>query len=146
MCQKDAHAPLTERLLIERFEYEGFHGYPSACTLELIPLDDGRTFVIATETEENHGTSVTNIAEHLATFVCRTFGIEPEKLVWVEHYGYASTAFPERTFDIVTFRPLPMSNSALFFAEPHWRVMTDADWHQLGQAPRPPVRYPLQRY
>lgn len=42
--------------------------------------------VIATELSDNPGVSVTNFAEGLATLVCRRFSIDPEKLIWIEHY------------------------------------------------------------
>jgi hypothetical protein len=54
--------------------------------LELIPLADGRTVVIATERPDNPGTSVTNAAEELASQVCQRFDIDPDKLVWIESY------------------------------------------------------------
>ena len=137
------------------FEYPGFHGHRSWCDLELIPLADGRTAAIVSERADNPGTSVTNIAERLASFVCNTFDIDPDHLVWIEHYGYASTTFPERTFDLVTFDRLPVGSISwsvphgetlsrqvpAHFHQPHWRIMTDADWHGLGLPVRKPVRY-----
>ena len=63
-------------------------GRLTVCRLEILQSQDGRTTVIATEREDNPGTSVTNIAEHLAAHVHDCFGIEPEKLVWIEHCGY----------------------------------------------------------
>ena len=35
---------------------------------------------------ENEGTSVTNMAEQLATQICQEFDIEPKHLIWIEHY------------------------------------------------------------
>ena len=63
------------------YNYTGFHGCDSKCELQII-----NNLVIATEIPENEGTSVTNMAEHLATMVCQTFGIEPKHLIWIEHY------------------------------------------------------------
>jgi hypothetical protein len=151
---------IRQPMVLDFFEYPGFHGCRSWCDLELIPLADGWTAVIATERAGNPGTSVTNIAEHLASFVCNHFGIDPDRLVWIEHYAYASTTFPERTFDLVTFVRLPPGSVSwsvppgetlsrevpAHFHQPHWRVMTDADWRDLGLPVRKPVRYESRRH
>jgi len=136
---------------IARFEFRGFQGRPAVCQLEIIQLQDGRTTVIATEREDNPGTSVTNVAEHLASHVCDCFGIEPEKLVWIEHYGYpAHGSDRQRTYDLVTFsrrapETIVWSQSVLrykphgwpgHFADPVWRPMKGSDWLALGVAPR----------
>jgi hypothetical protein len=42
--------------------------------------------VIATEINQNPGTSITNSAEYAAAAACQRFGIEPRNLIWIEHY------------------------------------------------------------
>jgi hypothetical protein len=135
-----------------RFDYAGLHGRPAACGLEILPLAHGGTAVICTELSDNPGTSVTNFAEELASIVCRGWRIEPEKLVWIEHYpagpcpvcggsgaraglrcrachGNGRTrATP--AFDRVTFRVV-RSGTAWHFAEPDWRPMRPHDWAAL---------------
>ena len=64
------------------FSYLGFHGSRAKCHLRLCP----ESLVIASELPDNPGTSVTNMAEHLATMVCVRFGIDPAALRWVERY------------------------------------------------------------
>lgn len=132
------------------FAYSGFHGCRSICDLELITLSDGRTVAIVTERADNPGTSITNIAEHLASWVCNQFQIDPDRLVWIEHYGFASTPIAERTFDLVKFSRLPAGRMAwsmppgetllrqtpAHFHRPRWRTMTDPDWHDLDLPPR----------
>jgi hypothetical protein len=129
-------------MVIERFEFRGFHGRGAWCRLEFIPLTDGRTLVIAIELLDNPGTSVTNVAEHLASHVCDEFGIDPDRLVWVEHYGYG----PDRTYDLVTFSRREKEAVQWFpavlrqhpdgwpgyFEEPDWRPMRDEDWRAMG--------------
>jgi hypothetical protein len=66
---------VINRMLFERFQYRGFYGCPSVCSLEILRLADGRAAVIATELDDNPGTSVTNVAEHLASEVCDRFAI-----------------------------------------------------------------------
>ncbi len=137
---------------IERFEYRGFRGCQSFCDLEIIPVKDGRTVAIAIEREDNRGTSVTNVAEHLASYVCDRFRIDPEKLVWIEHYGYPDPVNPKRPreYDIVTFERreperIRWSDTVLranpygwpgYFQDPVWRPMREEDWNALGLEPR----------
>jgi hypothetical protein len=146
-----------DRMLLEHFQYRGFHGCPCVCSLEILRLADGRTAVIATELEDNPGTSVTNVAGHLASEVCDRFGIDPKNLVWIEHYGYAGSleGTRERTYDRVTlqFREPDRIRWAPsvsrhkpdgwpgYFEEPQWRPMKEADWRELGLPPKPPVIY-----
>lgn len=144
--------------VIERFEFRGFQCCRCHCQLELIPLSDGRMVVIATEVEDNPGTSITNVAEYLASFVCGQFHVEPGTLVWIEHYGYGTTS-RDRTFDLVTFQRRPAEKISWSpavrrihpdgwpgcFDEPDWRPMTDADWRDLGLTVSKPVRYESRR-
>jgi hypothetical protein len=143
------------RMHFERFQYRGFHGCQCVCSLEILRLADGRTAVIATELQDNPGTSITNIAEHLASVVCDRFEIEREKLVWIEHYGYAGTVIDsrERTYDRVSFRLRKPDAIRWFpsvlrckpdwwpgnFEEPEWRPMKEQDWRELGLVLRPAV-------
>ena len=131
-----------ERLVFDRYCYCGHYNCLSWCALELLPLADGRTAVIATELKENPGTSITNACAELAFYVCMDFGIDPKRLVWIEHYSYAAeggTGNP-RAFDLATF-DFVTSGSNWTFANPRWRRMTDPDWIDLGLPPRPPVDY-----
>ena len=64
-----------------KYEYKGFHGCLSVCNLEI-----HQNLVIATEREDNEGTSITNMAEQLATAICKQFNISPRNLIWIEHY------------------------------------------------------------
>ena len=64
-----------------RYEYKGFGGCDCVCNLEI-----HQNLVIITEREDNEGTSITNMAEQLATAICQQFGIAPARLIWIEHY------------------------------------------------------------
>ena len=77
----------NDRLVVNRYRFKGLRNFESWCSLELQRLPDGRTVVIATEVRDNPGTSITNVAEGLALAVCQEYGIDPEQLVWIEHYG-----------------------------------------------------------
>lgn len=103
-----------------RFNDEGFWGCDSHCQLEIIGA-----LVIATEVETNEGTSITNMAEHLATRVCYHDSIDSDKLIWIEHYperGPKMDTFPE-TWDRVTFEKVPAPDGAIRFLHPRWKPM-----------------------
>lgn len=84
------------------YEYAGFHHREknSRCQLQI-----NGNVVMVTELDDNPGTSVTNMAEQLATLICQEFSIDPASLIWIEHYperGSKYDTYPE-DFDLVTF-------------------------------------------
>lgn len=107
-----------------RFHYRGYYGCESHCTLAIYG-----NLVIATEADDNEGTSITNMAEHLATRVCHQFQIDPLKLVWIEHYPerggeWRSTPIKE-SWDFVTFQQIAESNDgAPRCLKPKWNPIT----------------------
>lgn len=85
----------------ERFDYKGFHGCYSHCYID---VKENR--VLCTEADDNQGTSITNMAEGIATEVCRKFDIPMKKVIWIEHYNHSvgnSIGDIGSTFDLVTF-------------------------------------------
>src|SRR2546426_12007796 len=118
-----------ELVFVKRYAFRGYWNRESFCSLEIQQLKDDRTMVIATEVKDNPGTSITNMAEGLAMEVCRDYGIDPDKLVWIEHYGYQSPmkALSPRAYDFVSFQLVSDGHRAKF-AEPKWRPMRDEDW------------------
>jgi hypothetical protein len=124
-----------ERIVIDRYRFRGIHGREAWCALEILPAKDRRIVVIATEVKDNPGTSITNVCEHLAYWVCVEFSIDPSNLIWIEHYGYPAPGESKRrrprTYDLVTFDILPAGHDAVF-AHPRWRPMGEADWLTLG--------------
>ena len=75
--------PVTSSKLVHH--YRALHGCRAKCGLEIF-RHPGFVLVIASERNDNPGTSVTNWAEHLATEVCRVYDIKAESLVWIERY------------------------------------------------------------
>ena len=94
------------------YTYKGFHGCDSQCELEIIS-----NLVIATQSHENTGTSITNMAEHLAAMVCHDFHIDPKQLIWIEHYPERGeiNPYPE-SFDLVSFN---IDENGIL-SEPRW--------------------------
>src|SRR5712691_2646077 len=116
LLTRRSHMPLRyDRLYL----YRGYHGCPSYCWLRIYTAPD-RTVVIATEVDDNPGTSMTNMAAHLATEVTRTFGLPLDALVWIEHYPARRVigGHPRlpASFDLVTFTWTPLGLRA-----PQWR-------------------------
>ena len=111
----------------------GWHG--GVCHVHRRGVADGRVLVICEQLPDNPGMSITNCVETLASQVCHMFSIEPERLVWVEHYGPALgiTEFTRVTFGV--------EESGGVFGQPTWRTMKKADWKELGiSAPKPQKR------
>src|SRR5260221_240317 len=96
--------------------------------------------------------------EGLATIVCRMFLIDPNNLVWVEHYradpcpvcaGSGKTTGDKScrachgrgtrrepaTYDAVTFNVRKVREKWLL-SEPTWRPMRREDWQELRVEPR----------
>ena len=103
-----------------RFDYQGYYGCKSHCTLEIIG-----NLVIATEHKDNNGTSITNMAEHLATRVCYAYQIDPQKLIWIEHYPergneWMHQPIPE-SWDRVSFDRAEAPDGVMRFLHPDWK-------------------------
>ena len=126
-----------QRIVIERYCYRGFHGCECFCDLEILHPSSDIFVAIVTERKDNPGTSITNICEHLAYWVCVEFEIDPSSLVWIEYYVFPSAINPNapRTYDLVTFDLLPPGHDAVF-AHPRWRPMKPEDWERLGLSER----------
>ena len=104
--------------------YRGYHGCPSYGWLRIY-MTPGQTVVLATEVDDNPGTSVTNMAASLATEVVRTFRLPLDTLVWIEHYPprlgiHGGPRLPV-SFDQVTFT---LTTQGL--RHPQWRRLSQA--------------------
>lgn len=90
------------------------------CRLRVYQIP-GRTVVIATD--QDIGPSVTNAAEEIATQVVHQFRIDPERLLWVEHYLREDTRAGQSSggeeYDLVTF-----VWDGKQFVQPHWTYST----------------------
>ena len=124
-----------ERIVIDQFHFRGLGGDEAWCALEILRAVDGRRVVIATEVDDNPGTSVLTACEFLAQAVCEHFSIDPVELVWIEHYGGVTQHRPV-TYNRVVFKVRPAAE--VIFADPHWTPMRDQDWSGLGLEPRQP--------
>ena len=126
---------------IDRFDYKGYHGCESHCKIEIHRFPESRTLesaqgktkigttvVIATELlESNQGTSITNLAEQIATEVCIKHKIDPLSLIWIEHYPPRESKWSkdeeEGTYSIVTFELCEASWRDNALRHPNWKYI-----------------------
>jgi hypothetical protein len=82
------------------FNYRGYHADGGLCQIDIYRPKRGIPVIIATELDENHNTSVTNIAEYLAAEVVAQQIPEADGMfVWIEHYVHKDKS----TYDMVVF-------------------------------------------
>jgi len=98
------------------YTYKGYHGCDSKCGLAI-----NGNIVMVTEIEDNEGTSITNMAERLATQIIREFNIRPEKLIWIEHYPERGSKYDPflESFDLVSFEWTGKE-----YCRPSWKGIT----------------------
>jgi hypothetical protein len=123
----------------EVYEYRGYHGCQSCCRIRIYRPAGKPPVIIATEAAgQNPGTSITNLAEQIATDVTRIYRLAQEPFVWIEHYDdrsdpialkYGIRRTKGESFDRVEFR---QRGSELF--EPHWRpIAKEAVEEMIGE-------------
>jgi hypothetical protein len=96
--------PLRENRV---YTYQGFHGCESVCRIHIYDLEHA-TVVLATECRETYDTSITNMAEYLATMVCAEYEILPDRLRWIAHYPRKPWERSDVSeFDLVRFTVAP---------------------------------------
>ena len=101
------------------YPYAGYHACRCHGRLRIFTAR-GQAVVIATEMEDNPGTSVTNMAGPLAPQVSQAFGLSLETLVWIEHspdrgFYAGKPTFPE-VFAQVTCTLTPQG-----LRQPRWQ-------------------------
>ena len=108
------------------FPYRGYHGCSSRCRLRVYEESGKPPVVIATEREDNPGTSITNMAEHLATAVWQMLERPEHGLVWIEHYQdralIGGKPLFKEEFDSVTF-----TSTCHGFTDPRWKPISKAE-------------------
>jgi len=107
------------------YEYQGFWKCKAHCDIESCTRPDGKRVFIATELPCNPGTSITNMAEELATAVRKMHGIFTDQFIWIEHYpAHQDPSQPHlvhaETYDLVRFSYDELGN----YIQPQWRRLT----------------------
>lgn len=102
------------------YEYKGFWDCPSRCNVHYGVIN-GISFICFEEIENNPGTSVTNMSEHLATQIVEMFKLTPGKCKFFETYP-ENKHREERSFDEILYTW--DGNKA---SHPHWLPSKDRD-------------------
>ena len=100
---------------METLTFSGLHKFPSACGVDVYD-----NVVIVTELPENKGTSVTNFGENLANIICGYWGIDPQSLLYIEHYPKCGNL--DENFSLVTFEI-----RTGVFCNPKWESISKAE-------------------
>ena len=116
------------------YDFEGYHGYPSQCRIQIFSVTARSVVVVASELPDNPGTSITNRAEWIANQLYERLD-QPEDFIWIEHYpedAYGGNPDPEHTesFAIVEF---DVENGKL--TRPDWTHVTKPQVEQLIHRP-----------
>ncbi len=67
--------------------------------------------------EENQGTSITNRAEIAYSGLCKKYGLNPAKVIFIEHYYPTDGFIDEDTYSQVSFSIAADGT----FSKPNWR-------------------------
>jgi hypothetical protein len=124
-------------LLDERHSYRGSSLIPAICRIRIYAPAGKPPVILCTELPENHGTSITNCAEHLAAEVIRQYFTQrfddPDGEVWIEHYpGERGIDHGQPTYDRVTFQH---TAPRMAHRSGAWRLtLGEPTWHRLSVA------------
>ena len=121
------------------FAFKALNGVDGVCLIERIDLPDGRIVVACMEVSGNPGSSITNSAEYICDQVCQTFEIEPQKLVWLEHYDI----FGEDEWKLVSFGVVPPEGE---FSDPIWTTISPVIWRGLWLKPKKKLKVTFGSY
>ena len=113
----------------EELPFETPDGVRGTCRVGRLALPDGRTAFVVEELGRR-GRGTPSVVEHLATALCRRYGVPPDQAVWVRRYRPLDDDQPP-WYERVTFRLA----SDGFFYDPQWTLMKDKHWQDLGLPP-----------
>ena len=99
---------------------DGLGKWESKCRIRHYQNEEGQEIVIATELQENTGTSITNACEHLAMMVVEYLNIDITRLVWIEHYPY-TISFEAVKFTLVTNPGTLAGQTVATLLNPSWK-------------------------
>jgi hypothetical protein len=112
----------------EIYHFPGMWDVPSLCGLRIARHPDQHV-VVATELfEQNPGTSVTNCCAQLANRLVAERGLDPDRLVFIEHSPETGSRleFYAESFHRVTFR-----RDATGLRDPDWSELERAEVDRL---------------
>src|SRR5512137_1888186 len=105
----------------EVYEYKGKWDVPSKCGLMIVKKPESHIIIASELYDENPGTSVNNWNCQLAEMICLERGLDPDKLLFIEHT-------PDKGSKLENYRE--MFDRVIFdwdgkhFSNPDWKAMT----------------------
>ena len=123
-----------EKIYETKMHYKGFWNCDSICGVEVYKKD--KTIVVVfTELDDNPGTSITNVIEHLATAFKNVFlkNVPREQIIWIEHYPPNPHVDRGDTYDQVDFSvSLGSDGVTVVYKNPKWRRIK---WEEFASSP-----------
>lgn len=103
-------------------EFKASNGYPSSCHITIY-----REIQLVVVSETGEGVSVTNASEMIATQVVNQYGLDPKRMLFVEHYPESQRPNPyEESYDLVMFI---WGKGGAYC--PTWRHMPSAEFNEI---------------
>jgi hypothetical protein len=112
------------------------HRNPTTCHMEVWQnMGTGWALVIATEIADNHGLSINNSSEDMATYAVGTHKLDPLRTAFIEHFNAASyspdpSQLAERQhpdeYTLVNYDWQSIGNSQFIAHKPRWQHMSHA--------------------
>jgi hypothetical protein len=118
----------------ELFAYKARNRKDGICLIERINLPDGRIVMAMIQVAGNPGNSITNTVETICYQLCERFQLQPDRVVWLQHYDYNDRA----DWTMVSFKREPPDRP---FEDPAWDRMTPELWDDLGLQPKMKLRH-----
>lgn len=117
------------------YPFRGYWGHPAHCHIAVYEHNDTIT-AIATELDTNEGTSITNMAEYLATELWHELGTpDLDRFIWIERYQDRGLVggIPQYTesFDRTTFTVMPPEWPHQVNQTQHTQVLRDPEWKRI---------------
>ena len=108
-----------------RVVHDGYHLCPTYlgqtidCRVRIIE-SHWNTVVIATDLSDSPRFSITRHSEDLASMICTQFGLDPDRLLWIEHLpARADLGLTEDLYDLVHF-----NRDGRTLSSPYWIPLT----------------------
>lgn len=105
------------------FDLKGFLGLKNSYRLKIFRTPE-KDVVIATELRDDPEKSTSNTADKLATQVIDKFEINPERLLWIEHYP---TLILDSSVKKERFDTVKLQWNGKKFSNPEWKNIQKED-------------------
>jgi hypothetical protein len=111
------------------FTFRGHWDVPSRCGVRIIRGTERDVVVVTELHEENPGTSVTACADSLAGQIVEEFGLDPDRLIYIEQNPDRGSRLDHyrETFDIVHF-----NRGGGRFSDPDWERISAVRMEELA--------------